>query len=74
MNLFCNQWRIQDFPEEGAPTLQGGRQHTILPNFRKNCMKLKEFGLDLQLCIDLLLFSLNLFNCHHVVIKFGADD
>ena len=37
------QWRIQDFPEEGAPTL-GGRQHTILPNFPKNCMKLKEFG------------------------------
>ena len=39
-----NQWWIQDFPEEGAPTLQGGRQHTILPNFPKNCMKLKEFG------------------------------
>ena len=38
------QWRIQDFPEEGAPTLQGGCQHTILPNFPKNCMKLKEFG------------------------------
>ena len=38
------QWRIQDFPEEGAPTPQGGRQHTILPNFPKNCMKLKEFG------------------------------
>ena len=30
-------------PEEGAPTPQGG-QHTILPNFPKNCMKLKEFG------------------------------
>ena len=26
------------------PTPQGGRQHTILPNFSKNCMKLKEFG------------------------------
>ena len=40
-----SQWRIQDFPEVGAPTLGGrGRQHTILPNFRKNCMKLKEFG------------------------------
>ena len=40
------QWRIQDFPEEGAPTPQGGggRQHTILPKFPKNCMKLKEFG------------------------------
>ena len=29
------QWRIQDFPEEGAPTPQGGRQHTILPYFPK---------------------------------------
>ena len=39
------QWRIQDFPEEGAPTPQGGgRQHMILPKFPKNCMKLKEFG------------------------------
>ena len=41
------QWRIQDFPEEGAPTPQlprGVRQHKILPNFPKNCMKLKEFG------------------------------
>ena len=43
-NLNADQWRIQDFPEEGAPTLRGGRQHTILPNFPKNCMKLKEFG------------------------------
>ena len=39
-----SQWRIQDFPEEGAPTLQGERQHTNLSNFPKNCMKLKEFG------------------------------
>ena len=38
------QWRIQDFPEEGAPTPRGGRQHTFLPNFPKNCIKLKEFG------------------------------
>ena len=38
------QRRIQDFPEVGAPTPQGRRQHTILPNFPKNCMKLKEFG------------------------------
>ena len=37
------QWRIQDFPEEGAPTPRG-HQHTILPNFLTNCMKLKEFG------------------------------
>ena len=36
------QWLIQDFPEVGAPTLGG--QHTILPNFPHNCMKLKEFG------------------------------
>ena len=35
------QWRIQDFTEVGTPTLQGGHQHTILPNFPKNCMKLK---------------------------------
>ena len=41
--LDLQQWRIQDFPEEGAPTPRGGRQHTILPNFPKNCMKLKEF-------------------------------
>ena len=27
----------------GAPTL-GGRQHTILTDFPKNCMKFKEFG------------------------------
>ena len=22
--FYCEQWRIQDFPEEGAPTPQGG--------------------------------------------------
>ena len=32
------------FPRGGAPTIQGRRQHTSLPNFPKNCMKLKEFG------------------------------
>ena len=37
------QWWIQDFPEEGCQ-LPGGCQHTILPKFPKNCMKLKEFG------------------------------
>ena len=46
--FFTLQWRIQDFPEVGAPiSWRGGgrrRQHTILPNFPKNCMKLKEFG------------------------------
>ena len=25
------------------PSVEGGRQHTILPNFPKNCMKLKKF-------------------------------
>ena len=38
------QGRIQDFPEVGVPTLQGGHQHMILPMFPKECMKLKEFG------------------------------
>ena len=38
------QQRIQDFPKGGAPTPQGGRQHTILPNFPENCTKSKEFG------------------------------
>ena len=38
-----SQWRIQDFPKEGVPTPRG-HQHTILPNFPKKCMKLKEFG------------------------------
>ena len=28
----------------GANSPGGGRQHTILPNFPINCMKLKEFG------------------------------
>ena len=32
------------FPRGGAPTVRGWRQHTILPNVPKNCMKLKEFG------------------------------
>ena len=35
------QWRIQDFPQVGAWTLQG---HIVLRNFPQNCMKLKEFG------------------------------
>ena len=34
----------------GARQLSGGRQHTILPNFPKNCMKLKEFGPLLDAC------------------------
>ena len=32
------------FPRGGGANSSGGRQHTILPNFPKNCMKLKEFG------------------------------
>ena len=35
------QWRIQDFPEEGTPTL---KEAIIWPFCPKNCMKLKEFG------------------------------
>ena len=31
------------FPRGGGATLRGC-QYTILPNFPKNCMKLKEFG------------------------------
>ena len=38
-----NQWQIQDFPQVGRQPSRG-RQHTILPNFPTNCMKLKEFG------------------------------
>ena len=32
------------FPRGGGANSPGGRQHTILPKFLKNCMKLKEFG------------------------------
>ena len=32
------------FPQGGDANSPGGRQHTNLPNFPKNCMKLKEFG------------------------------
>ena len=32
------------FPPGGGANSPGGRQHTILPNFPKKCMKLKEFG------------------------------
>ena len=39
-----NQWRIQDFPEEGALTPRGGgRQPMILSIFAENCMKMKKF-------------------------------
>ena len=32
------------FPRGGGANSPRGRQHMILPNFPKNCMKLKEFG------------------------------
>ena len=32
------------FPQGGCEPSKGGREHTILPNSPKNCMKLKEFG------------------------------
>ena len=32
------------FHRGGGANSPGGRQHTILPKFPKNCMKLKEFG------------------------------
>ena len=38
-----DQWRIQDFPEVGAPTLMGGPTYDFA-KFSPNCMKLKEFG------------------------------
>ena len=43
-------WRIQDFPKVGRQSSRKShpsrrrRQHTILPDFPENCMKLKEFG------------------------------
>ena len=37
------QWRIQDFPEMGAPSLQGAPTYNYA-KFSHNCMKLKEFG------------------------------
>ena len=43
MNSVRAQKQIKDIPEVGAPTLLF-RQHRILQNFSKNCMKLKEFG------------------------------
>ena len=32
-----------EFPLGGGANSPGGALHTILPNFPKNCMKLKEF-------------------------------
>ena len=42
LDLFeTGQWRIQDFPEGGAPT---DKSAIILQFFAENCMKMKEFG------------------------------
>ena len=42
--FYCSlQWRIQDFPEEGALTPKGGRQPIIWQIFPENCMKMKKF-------------------------------
>ena len=35
------QWRIQDFPQGGAPT---SKIAIIFQIFAENCMKMKEFG------------------------------
>ena len=40
---FLSRRSMQDFPEVGHNPMRG-REHTILPNFPKNCMKFKEFG------------------------------
>ena len=40
-NNVLSQWRIQDFPQWGAPT---PKIVIIFQIFAKNCMKMKEFG------------------------------
>ena len=42
--MSLTQWRIQDFPEVGAPTLHGVPTYDFAKFSQKNCMKLKEFG------------------------------
>ena len=39
--IITSQWRIQDFPQGGAPT---PKIAIIFQNFAENCMKMKEFG------------------------------
>ena len=41
MYPYCTQWRIQDFPQGGAPT---PKIAIIFHIFAENCMKMKEFG------------------------------
>ena len=48
-NTFCHNTNYSEvadprFPRGGGANLPMGGQHTILPNFPKNWMKLKEFG------------------------------
>ena len=44
LQLLLLAWADLGFPRGGGVNSPGGRQHTILPNVPKNCMKLKEFG------------------------------
>ena len=39
--MIPSQWRIQDFPQRGAPT---SKIAIIFQIFAENCMKMKEFG------------------------------
>ena len=70
------------FPQGGGANSPGGRQHTILPYFPKNCMKLKEFWprgggthpsrppLDPPLRVDPLHFFANLSSrAQHVLCQ-----
>ena len=41
VNEDTDQWRIQDFPQGGAPT---PKIAIIFQIFAKKCMKIKEFG------------------------------
>ena len=45
LNLILSAVADPGFPRGwGRQSSRGGHQHTILPNFPQNCMKLKEFG------------------------------
>ena len=57
------------FPRGGGANSPGGHQHTILPNFPKNCMKLKEFGPPGGGASKILLCRSA--TDEHVYIKFG---
>ena len=41
LHILSIQWRIQDFPQGGAPT---PKSVIIFQIFAENCMKMKEFG------------------------------